>query len=130
MPHLEHAALWTPDLERARAFYECYFDAAAGEKYVNPEKEFSSYFLTFSSGARLELMHTPAVETALDNASAAPAGYAHLAFAVGSERAVDTLTDQLRSDGYEVHSGPRRTGDGYYESVVCDPDGNRIEITV
>lgn len=126
MPTLEHAALWTPDLERARAFYERYFDATAGEKYVNPDKDFSSYFLTFDDGARLELMHTPA----LTDAAAPPAvGYAHVAIAVGSEAAVDRLTARLRDDGVPVLDGPRRTGDGYYESVVADPDGNRVEIT-
>lgn len=130
MPHIEHAALWTSDLERSRAFYEHYFDATAGEKYVNPEKDFSSYFLTFDSGARLELMHTPAVARAVDEGNASSAGYAHIAIALGSETAVDALTEQLRKDGYVVHSGPRRTGDGYYESVILDPDENRVEITV
>lgn len=130
MTAIEHAALWTPNLERARAFYERYFDARAGEKYVNEEKQFTSYFLRFSSGARLELMHTPAIPEALGDEEARSPGYAHLAFSVGSEQAVDELTQRLRQDGYEVTSGPRRTGDGYYESVVLGPDGNRIEITV
>ena len=129
MPHIEHAALWTPDLERARTFYESFFDATAGDKYVNPEKQFSSYFLAFDSGARLELMHTPVMASALEDATAT-AGYAHLAFSVGSEHAVDALTDRLRDNGYEVIGEPRWTGDGYYESVVSDPDGNRVEITI
>jgi lactoylglutathione lyase len=127
MPTLEHAALWTPDLERARAFYETYFDATAGEKYVNPDKDFSSYFLTFDDGARLELMHTPALSATADPPAA---GYAHVAIALGSEAAVDRLTERLREDGFPVLDGPRRTGDGYYESVVADPDGNRVELTV
>jgi len=127
MPHLEHAALWTPDLERARAFYETYFDATAGEKYVNPDTDFASYFLTFEDGARLELMHTPDLTPA---AAHPAAGYAHVAIALGSEAAVDRLTERLREDGYPVLDGPRRTGDGYYESVVEDPDGNRVELTV
>lgn len=129
MPHIEHAALWTPDLERARAFYESFFDATAGEKYINPEKHFSSYFLTFDSGARLELMHTPAIAAALD-ATLPTAGYVHLAFSVGSVDAVNALTNRLRANGYDVVGEPRWTGDGYYESVVCDPDENQIEITV
>ena len=126
MPTLEHAALWTPDLERSRAFYETYFDATAGEKYVNPDTDFSSYFLTFDDGARLELMHTPALTAAADHPAV---GYAHVAIAVGAEAAVDRLTARLRNDGVPVLDGPRRTGDGYYESVVEDPDGNRVEIT-
>ena len=127
MPRIEHAALWTPDLEGARTFYEMYFDATAGEKYVNPDKDFSSYFLTFDDGARLELMHTPDLAP-----TAAPptVGYAHVAIALGSEAAVDRLTARLQADGYPVLDGPRRTGDGYYESVVEDPDGNRVELTV
>ena len=126
MPRLEHAALWTPDLERARAFYETYFDATAGEKYVNREKDFTSYFLTFDDGARLELMHTPGLTAAAEPPAV---GYAHVAIAVGSEARVDRRTKRLRDDGVPVLGGPRRTGDGYYESVVADPDGNRVEIT-
>lgn len=128
MPSIEHAALWTPDLERARAFYERYFDATAGEKYVNAEKNFSSYFLTFEFGARLELMHTPALSKTA--AEGPRVGYGHIAISLGSEEAVDRITEDLRTDGYSVESGPRRTGDGYYESVVLDPDGNRVELTV
>lgn len=128
MPTIEHTALWTPDLERSRTFYEHYFDATAGEKYVNPEKDFSSYFLTFDSGARLELMHTPALQAKAEEAPLV--GYAHIAMSVGSMEDVDALTENLRDDGYPVCSGPRRTGDGYYESVVLDPDGNHLEITI
>jgi lactoylglutathione lyase len=126
MPRLEHAALWTPDLERSRAFYEPYFDATAGEKYVNPDTDFSSYFLTFEDGARLELMHTPGLAAPAEHPAV---GYAHIAIAVGSAARVDRLTERLRDDGVPVLDGPRRTGDGYYESVVADPDGNRVEIT-
>lgn len=128
MPSIEHAALWTPDLERARAFYERYFEATAGDKYVNSEKDFSSYFLTFESGARLELMHTPALSNIA--AEEPVIGYGHIAISLGSEDAVDRMTEDLRADGYPVKDGPRRTGDGYYESVVLDPDGNRVELTV
>lgn len=132
MPSIEHAALWTPDLERARHFYERYFDARAGARYENPRKQFTSYFLSFTSGARLELMHKPTVAAALagDAPGTEREGYAHLAFSVGSEAAVDALTDRLRADGYRIAGDPRRTGDGYYESVVQDPDGNLVEITV
>lgn len=130
MARIEHAALWTPDLERARRFYERYFDAEAGSRYENEQKQFTSYFLRFASGARLELMHPPTIAQALVADDAEPQGYAHLAFSVGSEQAVDALTERLRRDGYVVASEPRWTGDGYYESVVLDPDGNPVEITV
>lgn len=124
---IEHVALWTADLERARIFYETYFGATAGPRYHNPAREFTSYFVHFTSGARLELMQRPD----LPHGAEAPAlGYAHLAFATGSEAAVQTLTERLRAAGYRVLGEPRTTGDGYYESVVADPDGNPVEITV
>lgn len=123
---IEHVAIWTPDLERLRSFYVTYFDAVAGERYHNPQHGFSSYFLRFGSGARLELMH----RHGLSDGVAEAWGFSHLAFSLGSEEAVDRLTERLRSAGYRVAGEPRRTGDGYYESVVLDPDGNRVEITV
>lgn len=126
--HIEHIALWTRDLERLRAFYEVYFEAGAGEKYVNPGSQFESYFLTFAAGARLELMTRPLLAAPPEPAEAQ--GVAHLAFSAGSAAGVDALTARLRRDGYPVVSPPRRTGDGYYESCVLDPDGNRVEITV
>jgi lactoylglutathione lyase len=125
---IEHVALWTPDLERLRRFYETYFGAHAGARYENPAKRFQSYFLTFDSGARLEIMQRP--DVAAGAQAAQPAlGWAHVAFALGSEQEVDRLTELLARDGFSVIDGPRRTGDGYYESVVLDPDGNRVEIT-
>jgi lactoylglutathione lyase len=127
MTHIEHIAIWTKNLEELRAFYETHFGASAGKKYTNAEKQFESYFLTFASGARLEIMHSPDVTQPLENTHA---GYAHLAFAAGSEAQVDALTARLREAGYQVVGGPRRTGDGYYESCILDPDGNRVEITV
>jgi len=127
--HIEHVAIWTRDPERLRSFYETYFDAVAGPRYENPRKQFMSYFLSFRSGARLELMSVPTLRD--DNGGAKPPaiGYAHLAMTVGDESSVDALTERLRADGYRVLDGPRRTGDGYYESVIADPDGNHIEIT-
>ena len=124
---IEHVAIWTRDLERLREFYESYFGATAGSRYENPRKQFLSYFLTFDGGARLELMQSPTV--AEGNTKELKSGLAHVAVAIGSEQAVDALTAKLREEGYPVLDGPRRTGDGYYESVVLDPDGNRIEIT-
>ena len=126
---VEHVALWTRELERSRAFYERYFGARAGARYHSATRPgFVSYFLTFpDGGARLEMMTLPALA---DSAAAPAAGYAHLALSVGSREAVDALTARMRADGVHVLSAPRQTGDGYYESVVEDPDGNAVEITV
>ena len=127
---IEHIAIWTPDLERLRQFYETYFEGCANTKYVNPRKQFESYFLTFADGARLELMQMPAVPTSTDDVELQFTGYIHVAFSVGSREAVDALADRLQADGYPILDGPRTTGDGYYESTTLDPDGNRIEITI
>ena len=126
MMHIEHVAIWTHNLERLKAFYETYFEGQANNKYVNAEKQFESYFLAFASGARLELMQMPTIPES--HGESQTTGYTHLAFSVGSEAQVDTLTAQLREDDYQVASNPRRTGDGYYESCVLDPDGNLVEI--
>lgn len=128
MIRIEHIALWTKDLEDLRHFYEKYFGAVANNKYTNPKKQLETYFLTFGDGARLELMQRPEIQDS--DASGFLLGYAHLAFAIGSKENVDTLTRQLSEDGYQVIDGPRTTGDGYYESVVLDPEGNHIELTV
>lgn len=126
---IEHVAIWTKDLEQLKAFYTSYFGATAGKKYVNADKQFESYFLTFDSGARLELMCKPGIlDVQGAGAEAQFYGYTHLAFSVGSPKKVDELTTRFQKDGYQVISGPRHTGDGYYESCVLDPDGNRVEI--
>lgn len=126
---IEHVAIWTKQLEALKDFYVTYFAGRAGEKYVNPQKQFESFFIIFESGARLELMRKANLPEASGEHTPA-AGYAHMAFSVGSEDAVNGLTRRLQDDGYSVMDGPRRTGDGYYESVVLDPDGNRVEITI
>jgi lactoylglutathione lyase len=126
---IEHVALWTDDLERLRAFYERYFDARAGALYENPSKKFRSYFLRFASGARLEIMQRPGVPRDAADPVAQRTGFIHLAFVVGDERAVDDFGRRLGLDGYAILDGPRRTGDGYYECVVLDPDGNRLELS-
>ncbi|GAB4031659.1 VOC family protein [Spirosoma gilvum] len=129
--HIEHVAMWVRDLETMRTFYEMYFGATANNKYVNPRKGFSSYFLTFPGGsARLELMLMPGIVDLASDGVMQYMGLTHLAMSVGSREAVDALTEQLRSDGYTIAGEPRQTGDGYYESVVLDPENNRIEITV
>ncbi len=128
--HIEHVAIWTDDLERMKVFYVRYFEARAGERYRNPDTHFESYFLSFTSGARLELMTAPDVEGRQAHTAGNRNGYTHLAFSCGDPSLVDELTQRIREDGYRVVQDPRRTGDGYYESVVLDPDGNRVEITV
>lgn len=127
---IEHIAMWTNQLELLREFYEKYFEAKSGDKYLNPEEEFESYFLAFSDGTRLELMQIPRLASRPDVLELKQVGFSHLAFSVGSRERVDALTGQLKSDGYSVASPPRFTGDGYYESVILDPDGNRVEITI
>ena len=124
---IDHVALWVEDLEKMVFFYTKHFGATAGKLYTNEEKGFQSYFLTFESGGRLELIsRTDIVEKHED----ALLGWAHIAISVGSKETVDTLTDELCRKGYCHIDGPRTTGDGYYESVVLDPEGNHIELTI
>jgi lactoylglutathione lyase len=126
---LDHVAIWVVDIERMRAFYEKYFDARSNAKYENERKRFMSYFLTFPGGGRLELMHRPGIQRLPDSQiSSEFLGYAHLGVELGSRAAVDALTERLQGDGFALLDGPRRTGDGYYESMVADPEGNRIVI--
>jgi lactoylglutathione lyase len=126
---IEHIALWTKDLERCKQFYASYFGAAAGANYVNPVKGFTSCFLSFSDGARIEVMMTTMLSPVVIEPGAQRMGLTHIAISVGSAQRVDELTRRLIDDGFPIVDGPRRTGDGYYESVALDPDGNRIEIT-
>ena len=127
---IEHISIWTERLEELKAFYEKYFNAVSNEKYHNPTKQLSSNFLSFESGERLEMMSMEGV-TACDKSHAMQVtGLAHFAFALGSEQAVDQLTKTLVYNGYQWIDGSRQTGDGYYESCVLDPDGNRLELTV
>ncbi len=126
---IEHLAIWVKDLEGMRAFYERYFQAKAGEIYHNPKKNFYSYFLSFEQGCRLELMQKAEIPDNQNDPHLQYIGLIHFAVAVGSKALVDSLTEQLRTDGYQVVGEPRTTGDGYYESVILDPEGNRIELT-
>jgi lactoylglutathione lyase len=126
---IEHIALWTGDLERCKRFFTAYFGAVAGPLYVNAAKGFTSCFLSFTDGARIEAMTTTTLSPVVYEPGAQRMGFTHLAISVGSAQHVDELTSRLQSDGFAVLDGPRRTGDGYYESVILDPDGNRIEIT-
>ena len=124
---IEHVAMYVNDLEKARDFFVKYFGAKSNDGYHNPKKQFRSYFLSFDGEARLEIMNK--ADQVDNEKNLADTGFIHLAFSVGSREKVDDLTAQLKSDGYEVISGPRTTGDGYYESCILDVEGNQIEIT-
>lgn len=127
---LEHAALWTSNLEKLKAYYVRHFGGTANAKYINPAKQFESYFISFSSGARLELMQMPNIPAnANDTIKKQHLGLIHLAFGVETRAEVDAKAAELREAGYEILSGPRETGDGYYEFETLDPDGNRLEVT-
>ena len=126
--HIEHIAMYVNDLEAARDFFVKYFQAKSNEGYHNPRTDFRSYFLSFGHGARLEIMNKPYMSDTEKDLNRM--GYIHIAFSLGSKSAVDELTERLKGDGYEVISGPRTTGDGYYESCIFDFEGNQIEITV
>jgi lactoylglutathione lyase len=129
MPRIEHVAIWTEDLQRLADFYCTYFGATVGPLYVNSSKGFQSRFLSFEGGSRIEVMTSSELALIKAAPGAQRLGLAHLALSTGTHQAVDDLTQRLRQSGFDVVDGPRRTGDGYYESVVLDPDGNRIEIT-
>jgi lactoylglutathione lyase len=126
---IEHVAIWTHQLEVMREFYERYFNGRSSPRYTNPRTGFQSYFVSFGDGARLELMQMDGIGANPNTAVHQHLGYIHLAMSVGGEASVNALTEQLRHDGYTILGEPRRTGDGYFESVILDPDGNRIEIT-
>lgn len=124
---IEHIAMYVNDLEGTRDFFMKYFDAKSNEGYHNKTTDFRSYFLSFGDGARLEIMNRP--NMADGEKQLVRTGYVHIAFSLGSKEAVDQLTSRLKADGYEVVSGPRVTGDGYYESCIIGIEGNQIEIT-
>ena len=124
---IEHIGLWTKNLEMMRTFYETYFNSIACSRYNNLKTGFSSYFLTFETGARLELMQRKDI---VQETNVEMLGFAHLAISLGSIDKVDSLTKRLVNDGYTLLSPCRTTGDGYYESVIADPEGNRLELTI
>lgn len=124
---IEHVALWVRDLERMKSFYETYFNGQANEKYQNHQKGFESYFISFDNGPRIEIMRKIGVSREREENQL---GWAHIAMSIGSKEAVDEITNTFRIDGYKIVSGPRLTGDGYYESVIEDFEGNLIELTI
>ena len=128
MPKIHHIAMYVTDLEKAKSFFEKYFGAKSGEKYHNRKTDFKSYFLNFEDNTRLEIMSRPDILN--DKKIQNKTGYVHLAFSAGSKEAVNQLTKKISSDGYEVISGPRTTGDGYYESCIVGFEDNLIEITI
>lgn len=127
---IEHIAIWAKDIDTVCEFYRKYFGGKVQPLYHNPAKQFTSRFVTFDDGARLEVMHRPDIKSASRAMGEERIGFAHLSFSVGSKDEVDRLTQKMSEDGIQVVGQPRTTGDGYYESVVLDPEGNRIEVTV
>lgn len=127
---IEHLAIWVKDIEAMKTFYCKYFRATANDQYINSKKQFRSYFLSFDGGPRLELMQMPSVPDSKDDVYDQFTGLIHFAVSLGNKENVDAMTEQFRNDGFEVLDGPRTTGDGYYESVILDPEKNRIELTV
>ena len=125
---IEHSAMYGNDLEGARDFFVKYLDGKSNDGYHNKNTDFRSFFISFDDGARLEIMQKPQMEEAEKTLNRT--GYIHIAFSLGSAEAVDSLTARFKEDGYEVVSGPRTTGDGYYESCIVGIEGNQIEITV
>lgn len=122
---IDHIAIWVEDLEKMREFYCKYFDGVSNQKYENRVKGFESYFISFDGATRIELMKRKDIEERIYKEIL---GLAHLAFKVGSKEKVNELTEIFRKDGYKIIGEPRTTGDGYYESVILDPEGNRIEL--
>ena len=125
---IEHIAMYVENLEKARDFFIKYLDGKSNDGYHNTNTGFRSYFISFDDGARLEIMNKPEIVD-MDK-PVNRTGYIHIAFSVGSKEKVDELTRVMKEDGYEVISGPRTTGDGYYESCIVGIEGNQIEITV
>lgn len=124
---IEHIAMYVNDIEKTKEFFVKYFNATSNEGYHNANTDFRSYFLTFDDGARLEIMNRPHMKD--EEKSLNRTGYIHIAFSLGSKKQVDELTERLKNDGFSVVSGPRTTGDGYYESCIIGIEGNQIEIT-
>ena len=128
---IEHIAIWVKDIDKVSEFYRKYFGGNIQPLYHNPIKQFTSRFVTFEDGARLEVMNNPNVGTLTESMfHVEHLGIAHISFSVGSKEKVDLLTKEMSADGVTIVGEPRTTGDGYYESVVLDPEGNRIEITI
>ncbi|MBP7613587.1 MAG: VOC family protein [Paludibacter sp.] len=126
---LEHIAIWTDNIELLRNYYVSFFDGQSNEMYINPKTQFQSYFISFESGARLEIMSMPNIpDNTNDTINAQHKGIIHIAFSVDTKQEVDAKAALLQANGLEILNGPRVTGDGYYEFVTLDPDKNRLEV--
>lgn len=125
---IEHVAIWTNRLEEMRDFYVRFFEGVSNEKYINRERGYQSYFISFSTGARLELMQMEGIPENRNDTIAQHLGIIHLAFGVDTIEQVESKAEQLRKAGFRILKGPRRTGDGYYEFEALDPDNNRFEV--
>jgi lactoylglutathione lyase len=126
---LEHIAIWTDNIELLRNYYVSFFEGQSNEMYINPKTQFQSYFISFESGARLEIMSMPNIpDNANDTINAQHKGIIHIAFSVATKQEVDAKAALLQANGFELLNGPRVTGDGYYEFVTLDPDKNRLEV--
>lgn len=125
---IDHVAIWTKDLEKVKDFYKKYFNFKSNNKYINKQKNFESYFLYLENGSRIELMKMPVIPENKNDSIKQYIGIIHIAINVNGRENVEKITDKIKNDGYEIVSLPRETGDGYYESCILDPEGNRIEI--
>jgi len=127
---IDHIAIWTARLERLKDYYVKYFNGTSNDKYLNKTRSFESYFITFESGSRLELMQMPGVpENQNDKIEKQYQGFIHISFGLKTMKMVDEKLKELEKDGFSILKGPRRTGDGYYEFETLDPDDNRIEVS-
>ncbi|MEI6048981.1 MAG: VOC family protein [Bacteroidota bacterium] len=126
---IDHIAIWTNNLEQLKDYYVRYFNGVAKDKYTNKETHFESYFLSFSSGSRLEIMKMPGIPEDLNDRILQHQGIIHLSFGVDTMEMVTIKSKELARAGFKILRGPRVTGDGYYEFETLDPDNNRIEVT-
>ena len=128
---VDHIGLYVKDLKKVGDFYNKYFNGTVSQPaYHNPKKNFTSHFITFESGTKLEIMHQPNIPEVKAEPKKQHIGFIHIAFSVGSKENVDKLSERLKNDGYDIIDGPRTTGDGFYEACVLDPENNRVEFTV
>jgi len=125
--NISHIAVWTFNIETLKEFYIKYFNCRVNKKYQNKIKKFESYFLSFDSGVGLEIMNIPGLQK---NFPELKTGYAHIAISAGSKEKVIEIIGKFRDDGFKIKSEPRTTGEGFFESVIFDPDGNEVEITI
>jgi lactoylglutathione lyase len=127
---IDHIAIWTTQLEKLKDYYVKYFNGRANEKYLNKDSHFESYFISFDSGTRLELMQKPGIPPNLnDTVGKQYLGIIHLSFGLENMNLVDEKLNELKKNGFKILKGPRKTGDGYYEFETLDPDNNRIEVS-